>query len=137
VVGSTPLKKQSTEGNDRQAAIADPKPRNATSLSEAKRGLIDNQRQFRLLVESVDDYAIYMLDPNDVVASWNPGAERIKGYRRADVVGQPFELFFTGGRPHRRTAATHAAKGAHRRALRDRGLAPPQGRQPLLGQRRD
>ena len=96
-MGSTPLKKQSTEGNDRQPAmaIAAPKSRNATSVSEAKRGLIDNQRQFRLLVESVDDYAIYMLDPDGVVASWNPGVQRIKGYTRADVVGQPFDLFFT------------------------------------------
>ena len=96
-MGSTPLKKQSTERQDRQPAIAiaSRKPRNATNLSEAKRSLIDNQRQFRLLVESVDDYAIYMLDPNGVVATWNPGVQRIKGYTRAEIVGQPFDLFFT------------------------------------------
>jgi PAS domain S-box-containing protein len=57
--------------------------------------LRDSERNFRLLVESVTDYAIYMLDPNGTVASWNAGAARIKGYDRAEIVGANFERFFT------------------------------------------
>ena len=66
-----------------------------TTLDQTKRGLIDNQRQFRLLVESVVDYAIYMLNPDGIITSWNPGAERIKGYSRDEIVGCSFERFFT------------------------------------------
>ena len=51
--------------------------------------------QFRLLVESVSDYAIYLLDPTGRVASWNAGAERIKGYAAAEVMGRHFSIFFT------------------------------------------
>ncbi|HEX3343183.1 MAG TPA: PAS domain S-box protein, partial [Polyangiaceae bacterium] len=49
---------------------------------------------FRLLVESVVDYAIFILDARGNVATWNPGAERIKGYRAAEIVGQHFSRFF-------------------------------------------
>lgn len=51
--------------------------------------------QFRLLVEGVTDYAIYMLDPNGFVASWNAGAERIKGYKAEEILGQHFSRFYT------------------------------------------
>lgn len=50
---------------------------------------------FKLLVEGVTDYAIFMLDPHGVVTSWNTGAERIKGYRAAEIVGQHFSRFYT------------------------------------------
>jgi PAS domain S-box-containing protein len=53
------------------------------------------ERQFQLLVDGVTDYAIYMLDSNGVVTSWNAGARRIKGYEADEVVGQHFGLFFT------------------------------------------
>ena len=43
-----------------------------------------DEQRFRLLVQSVTDYAIYMLDPTGIVASWNPGAERFKGYTEED-----------------------------------------------------
>jgi rsbT co-antagonist protein RsbR len=49
---------------------------------------------FRLFVESVRDYAIVMLDPAGHVVSWNPGAERIKGYRREEIVGKHFSCFY-------------------------------------------
>ena len=51
--------------------------------------------QFRLLVETVSDYAIYLMDCSGHIASWNAGAERIKGYRAAEIVGRPFSLFYT------------------------------------------
>jgi PAS domain S-box-containing protein len=60
---------------------------------------------FRLLVQSVVDYAIYMVDPGGRIASWNPGAERIYGYRAEEIIGQPFSAVFspgdlTDGRPN-------------------------------------
>jgi PAS domain S-box-containing protein len=50
--------------------------------------------RFRLLVEAVKDYAIFMLDPEGRVATWNPGAERIKGYTADEIVGQPTARFY-------------------------------------------
>src|SRR3979409_209061 len=59
------------------------------------RGLFESERRFRLLVEGVRDYAIFMLDPQGIVTNWNAGAERIKGYRASDIVGQHFSRFYT------------------------------------------
>lgn len=56
---------------------------------------IPEQERFRLLVEAVTDYALYMLDAGGYVASWNPGAERAKGYSREEVLGQHFSRFYT------------------------------------------
>ncbi|SFR87890.1 PAS/PAC sensor signal transduction histidine kinase [Stenotrophomonas maltophilia] len=73
----------------------------------------DESQQFGLLVNSVTDYAIYMLDPEGVIRTWNPGGERIKGYRKDEVVGTNFSRFYTAedaeaGLPMRnlRTAAS-------------------------------
>jgi PAS domain S-box-containing protein len=49
---------------------------------------------FRLLIDSVSDYAIFLLDPNGYVRSWNLGAQRIKGYRAAEIIGQHFSKFY-------------------------------------------
>ena len=49
--------------------------------------------RFRVLVEAITDYAIYMLDPGGAVTSWNAGAERIKGYKADEIVGQNFARF--------------------------------------------
>lgn len=54
-----------------------------------------SETQFRILVQGVADYAVYMLDPSGHVSSWNPGAERIKGYRPADIIGSHFSSFYT------------------------------------------
>jgi PAS domain S-box-containing protein len=62
--------------------------------SSRKRGSSESERRFRLLVEGVVDYAIYMLDPNGIVANWNAGARRIKGYEADEVVGQHFQIFY-------------------------------------------
>ena len=50
--------------------------------------------RYRLLVEAVTDYAIYMLDPTGIVTSWNPGAQRFKGYLPAEIIGQHFSRFY-------------------------------------------
>lgn len=57
--------------------------------------LTDEEQQFRLLVQSITDYAIYMLDPNGIISNWNPGGQRIKGYSRDEIVGQHFSKFYT------------------------------------------
>jgi PAS domain S-box-containing protein len=54
----------------------------------------ESNELFRLLVEGVKDYAIFMLDPEGKVASWNPGAERIKGYRAEEILGRHFSVFY-------------------------------------------
>lgn len=57
--------------------------------------VIESQdRQFRLLVEGITDYAIYMLNPDGIIVSWNTGAERVKGYRSGDILGQHFSIFY-------------------------------------------
>lgn len=56
--------------------------------------LVDEARQFSLLVNSVTDYAIYMLDPDGLIRTWNPGGQRIKGYLAQDVVGTHFSRFY-------------------------------------------
>ena len=62
---------------------------------QAEATLRRSEDQFRRLVQSVTDYAIYMLDPGGRVASWNVGAERIKGYRADEIIGQHFSRFYT------------------------------------------
>jgi PAS domain S-box-containing protein len=51
--------------------------------------------QYKRLVEGITDYAIYMLTPDGVVASWNPGAERLKGYTRKEIIGRNFAIFYS------------------------------------------
>jgi len=65
------------------------------ALAETIVKLKESERTFRLLVEGVTDYAIYMLDTSGRVANWNAGASRIKGYTRAEIVGQHFSKFYT------------------------------------------
>jgi PAS domain S-box-containing protein len=64
----------------------------AASSSQA---LAQSESRFRLLVEGVIDYAIYMLDPNGIISNWNAGAKRIKGYDAGEVVGRHFGMFYT------------------------------------------
>jgi PAS domain S-box-containing protein len=60
-----------------------------------KRLLKESEERFRLLVAGVKDYAIFMLDPNGYVVSWNLGAQNIKGYRADEIVGKHFSTFYT------------------------------------------
>jgi PAS domain S-box-containing protein len=61
----------------------------------AQEALQESERRFRLLVDGVFDYAIYMLDPSGVITNWNTGAERMKGYRADEIIGRHFSLFYT------------------------------------------
>ena len=62
-----------------------------------RREALESEQRFRQLVESVVDYAIFHLDPNGVVSTWNAGAERIKGYKPAEIIGSHFSRFYTEG----------------------------------------
>jgi PAS domain S-box-containing protein len=59
------------------------------------RASLSGDERYRLLIESVTDYAICMLDPTGVVISWNPGAQRVKGYAAPEIIGQHFSRFYT------------------------------------------
>ena len=61
----------------------------------AEKALREGEEHFRLLVEGVKDYAIFMLDPQGRVVSWNPGVERIKGYEAEEIIGEHFSRFYT------------------------------------------
>ena len=59
-----------------------------------RRRLANSEQQYQLFVDGVEDYAIFMLAPDGRVATWNSGAERIKGYLTEEILGQPFSAFF-------------------------------------------
>ncbi|WP_448118898.1 PAS domain S-box protein [Pseudomonas serbica] len=69
--------------------------RDLTERKMAEETLKQSEQQFRLLVQSVTDYAIYMLAPDGRVTNWNLGAQRIKGYLPEEVIGQHFSMFYT------------------------------------------
>ncbi len=80
--------------------------RDLAARQRAERILRESEERFRALVEDVKDYAIFGLDVAGRVASWNAGAERLKGYRADEIVGQPFSRFYTpedvaAGKPER------------------------------------
>jgi diguanylate cyclase (GGDEF)-like protein/PAS domain S-box-containing protein len=69
--------------------------RDVTETHRARQELQRAEEHFRLLVEGTTDYAIFMLDQNGGVVSWNPGAERILGFRKDEIIGRNFATFFT------------------------------------------
>ena len=80
--------------------------RDITERNKAADALKESKRHFRLLVNGVTDYALYMLDPNGIVTNWNAGGLRIKGYSPEEIIGQHFSRFYSpadqaAGRPAR------------------------------------
>jgi len=69
--------------------------RDITERQQAHNDLIESERRYRRLVEAVVDYAIFQLDSSGHVATWNPGAERIKGYQPEEIIGRHFSTFYT------------------------------------------
>jgi PAS domain S-box-containing protein len=65
------------------------------SSRRTREALRQSEERFRLLVEGVKDYAIFMLDPEGYVTTWNEGARRIKGYEAEEIVGEHFSVFYT------------------------------------------
>ena len=110
--------------------------RDMTDQRDAQQALLEAERRFRILVQGVTDYAIYMLDPEGRVTNWNAGAERIKGYSPAEIIGEHFSPLLHARGPRSRRAGPSTGDGARNRPLRGGRLARAQGRQPLLGERR-
>ena len=69
--------------------------RDMTEQRAAQLAALESERRFRLLVQGVTDYAIYMLSPEGRITNWNAGAERIKGYASSEIVGEHFSRFYT------------------------------------------
>jgi PAS domain S-box-containing protein len=69
--------------------------RDLTDRKMAEETLKQSEQQFRLLVQGVTDYALYMLSPDGRVSNWNQGAQRIKGYRPEEIIGEHFSIFYT------------------------------------------
>ena len=88
----------------------------ANKNDKQQRDLFESERGFRLLVEGVTDYALYMLDPNGIITSWNVGGQRTKGYSPQEIIGQHFSRFYP---------ETDRANGKPARALE---IAERQGR---------
>src|SRR5207253_8149235 len=95
-----------------------PMPKNWSSSTAVH----ETAEQFHILVDSVEEYAIYMLDPNGKVITWNTGAEKIKGYSAEEIVGKNFASFYTAddvaaGKPQR-----NLREASRRGYIRDQGL---------------
>ena len=92
---------------------------NAVLVDQARRSdsqIRASEERFHLLVDSVKDYAIFMLDPRGYITTWNQGAERIKGYRAGEIIGRHFSIFY----PAEDVAAGEPARGLARALQEDR-----------------
>ena len=87
--------------------------------SGAARGQALEAAAYERLVQSITDYAIFMLDADGRVASWNSGAQRIKGYAAEEIIGQPFSRFYT---PEDRAGGVPKERWSRRRR---RAASPP------------
>jgi PAS domain S-box-containing protein len=82
------------DGNGRHIGFAKI-TRDVTARKQSDDALLESERRFRLLVQGVTDYAIYMLSPEGLVTNWNEGAQRIKGFEEREVINTHFSRFYT------------------------------------------
>ncbi|MGO9126231.1 MAG: sigma 54-interacting transcriptional regulator [Terriglobales bacterium] len=91
--------------------------RDVTARRQAEERLRQSEERFRLLVEDVKDYAIFMLDPTGIVMSWNEGARKVEGYTAEEIIGQHFSRFYSSEDVDRRKPEeelrTAAAEGRY------------------------
>src|ERR1700733_8611548 len=84
---------QSSKNNAIKTAVST-RPLSGFEGSRTEEAVRQSEESFRLLVESVQEYAIFMLSPQGNVINWNKGAERIKGYTAEEILGKPFSCFY-------------------------------------------
>ena len=93
LVGVFLLTAKAVDKSERTQRMAEEKARDLSEQLSAQK-IRKSEERFRLLVEGVKDYAIFLLNSKGFVASWNAGAERIKGYRADEIIGQHFSRFY-------------------------------------------
>ena len=96
--------------------------RDLSSRREREETLRQSEERFRVLVEGVKDYAIFMLDPGGHVASWNSGAERIKGYKAQEILGKHFSVFYPQGAIDKRWPEQELAMAREHGRFENEGL---------------
>jgi PAS domain-containing protein len=85
---------------------------------EVRGGAVSEQADlFRLLIQSIREYAIFVLDPSGNVLTWNPGAQAMKDYAKEEIVGKHFSQFYPAANGTQRLAGTRAGAGGQRRAF--------------------
>ena len=97
--------------------------------------LRESEERLRLMIESVRDYAIFSIDLEGRVSSWNSGAERLFGFAESEILGREADLLFTPEDRRRRDPPAGTVPGRGDRPGRRRALAPPPGRLAVLRQR--
>jgi len=107
---------ESVEGILVTAAIRD-----ITERKRVEDSLRNSEERFRLMASGIKDYANVMLDPEGLVVSWNEGAERIKGYRAEEIIGQPFSRFYPAEDIHNGKPARELARATERGSFEDEG----------------
>lgn len=103
------------------AAKRPPPDADGIERSRVREELRRSEERFRLLVDGVRDYAIFMLDPEGRVVSWNSGAERLKGYSAEEILGEPYARFYTPEERERRKPDENLHRAALRGQVRDEG----------------
>jgi PAS domain S-box-containing protein len=105
------------EGREARLVVAT----DVTERVRAEEALRQSEERFRLMVSAVKDYAILMLDPEGRVISWNAGAERIKGYRAEEIVGQHFSRFYPAEAIEAGTPSKALKEAAQQGRFKDEG----------------
>jgi PAS domain S-box-containing protein len=106
----------------RSKAPAKARPAPSSRSEAAQEKLRVSEEQFRFLVETVEEYAIYLLDPQGKVATWNLGAEKLKGYTAEEIVGKNFACFYTDEDVAARKPQHNLEMAAKRGHIRDQGV---------------
>jgi PAS domain S-box-containing protein len=92
------------------------------NLQFTESALRDTEEQFHILVDSVEEYALYMLDPSGNVVTWNRGAQKIKGYTAEEIIGKNFACFYTAEDVATDKPQHNLREAARRGTIRDQGL---------------
>jgi len=92
------------------------------NLQFTESALLDTAEQFHILVDSVEEYAIYMLDPSGNVVTWNRGAQKIKGYTAEEIIGKNFACFYTAEDVATEKPQRNLREAARRGNIREQGL---------------